>query len=60
MKYRSQDIKGSQQIAEIFNAQISSVSIEDNSDIVVTGTAQPGIFLDDITINAKDVLEEIL
>ena len=60
MKYRGQDIKGYQQIAETFNEHVFSVSIEDNSDIAVPETAQPGIFLDDKTINAKDVLEEIL
>ena len=50
---------GSQQIAESFNEHFSSVIIEDNSDIVVHELAQPEIFLDDITFNAKDVLEEI-
>ena len=59
MKHRGQDIMGSQQIAESFNEHFSSVFIEDNSEIVVPETAQPGIFLDDITFNAKDVLDEI-
>ena len=59
MKYRGRDIKGSQQIAESFNEHFSPVFIEDNSDIVVPETFQPEIFLDDITFNAKDVLEEI-
>ena len=59
MKYRGQDIMDSQQIAESFNEHFSSVFIEDNSDIVVPETAQPEIFLDDITFNAKDVLDEI-
>ena len=59
MKYRGQDIMGSQQIAESFSEQFSSVFIEDSSDIVVPEAAQPEIFLDDITFNAKDVLDEI-
>ena len=59
MKYRGQDLKGSQQIAESFNEHFSSVFIEDKSHIVVPETAQPEIFLDDITFNAKDVLDEI-
>ena len=50
---------GSQQIAESFNERFSSVFIADNSDIVVPETAQPEFFLDDITFNAKDVLDEI-
>ena len=59
MKYRGQDIVGSQQIAESFNEHFASVFIEDTSEIVVPETSQPEIFLDDITFNAKDVLEEI-
>ena len=59
MKYRGQDIKGSQQIVERFNKHFCSVFSEDNSDIVVPETAQPEISLDDITFNAKDVLEKI-
>ena len=59
MKYRGQDITGSQQIAESFNEHFSSLFIEDNSDTVVPETTQPEIFLDDITFNAKDVLDEI-
>ena len=59
MKYRGQDILGSQQIAESFNKHFSSVFIEDNSEIVAPETAQPEIFLDDITFNAKDVLDKI-
>ena len=59
MKYRGQDIMGSLQKAESFNEHFSSVFIEDNSDIVVPETAQPEIFLDDITFNAKSVLDEI-
>ena len=59
MKYRGQDIMGSQQIAESFNEHFFSVFIEDNSETVVPETAQPEIFLDDITFNAKDVLDEI-
>ena len=59
MKNRGQDIMGSQQIAESFKEHFSSVFIEDNSHIVVPETAQPEIFLDDITFNAKDVLDEI-
>ena len=50
---------GSQQIAESFNKHFSSVFIEDNSEIVAPETAQPEIFLDDITFNAKNVLDEI-
>ena len=59
IKYRGQNIMGSQQIAVSFNEHFSSVFIEDNFDIVVPKTAQPEIFLDDITFNAKDVLDEI-
>ena len=59
MKNRGQDIMVSQQIAESFNEHFCSVFIEDNSDIVVPETAQPEIFLDDITFNAKDVLDKI-
>ena len=50
---------GSQKIAERFNEHFSSVFIEDNSEIIVPETAQPEIFLDDITFNAKDVLDKI-
>ena len=50
---------GSEQIAESFNEHFSSVFIKDNSEIVVPETAQPEIFLDDITFSAKDVLDEI-
>ena len=59
MKYRGQDIMGFQQIAESFNEHFSSLFIEDNSDIVVPETTQPEIFLDNITFNAKDVLDDI-
>ena len=59
MKYRGQDKKRSQQIAESFNQNFSSVFIEDNCEIVVPETAEPEIFLDDITFNAKDMLEKI-
>ena len=59
MKYRSQDIMSSQPIAETFNEYFSSIFIEDNFDIV-PATAQPEIFLDDITFSAKDVLDEML
>ena len=37
----------------------TSIFVEDNSDIVVPETAQLEIFLDDITFNPKDVLDEI-
>ena len=50
---------GSQQISESFNEHFSSLIIKDSSDIVVPETAQPEIFLDDITFNANDVLDEI-
>ena len=50
---------GSQRTAESFNEHLFSVFIEDNSDIFVPEKAQPEIFLDDITFNAKDVLDEI-
>ena len=53
MKCRGQDIMGSQQIAESFNEHFSSVFIEDNFDTFVPETAQPEIFLDDITFNTK-------
>ena len=59
MKYKGQDIMGSQQIAERFNEHFSSLFIENNSDTFVPETAQPEIFLDDITFNAKDVIDEI-
>ena len=59
MKYRGQDIMGSQQIAKSFSEHFSQVFIEDNSDIVVPETAQPEIFLDDITFNAKNLLDKI-
>ena len=59
MKHRGQDIIGSQQIAESLNEHFSSVFIEDNSDNVVPETAQQEIFLDDVTFNAKNVLDEI-
>ena len=60
MKYRGQDIKGSQQFVECFNEHFSSVVIEDNSDAVVPETAPPEIFRDDIIFKARDVLEEKL
>ena len=59
MEFRGQDIMSSQQIEESFNEHFSSVFNEDNSEIVVPKTAQPEIFLDDITFKAKDVLHEI-
>ena len=58
MKYRGQDIICSQQIAENFNEHFSSVFIEDNSEIVLPQTAQPEIFLDDITLNEKNMPDE--
>ena len=59
MKYRGQDIKSSQQIAESFIGHFSSVFIVNKACIVVPATAQPKMFLDDITFNTIDVLEEI-
>ena len=59
MKYTGQDIKGSQQIPESFNEHLSSVFIEENCEIIIPEIAQPEIFLDDININAKEVLEKI-
>ena len=60
MKYRGQDIKGSQQFVEFFNEHFSSVVIEDNSNAVVPETAPREIFRDDIIFKARDVLEEML
>ena len=52
VKNRGQDLKGSQQIAKCFNCHFSSIFLADNSGIVPE-TAQPEIFLGDMTFNAN-------
>ena len=51
-------MKGSKLIVECFSEHFSSVFIDDNSKNLVPETTQRDIFLDDLTFDARDVLEE--